>query len=93
MEINKKAQGALEYLLMIGAAILVVAIVIIAISGVITQTNDQNAGSTYGDQMGGLKGLILNLSEDPFKTTHNIFQEQSKKNIEIKGITILESKN
>ena len=39
---EQKAQGAIEYLLIIGAAILVVAIVIIAISGVLTTTKGQN---------------------------------------------------
>ena len=33
---EEKAQGAIEYLLIIGAAILVVAIVIVALSGVLT---------------------------------------------------------
>jgi hypothetical protein len=41
---NKKAQGAIEYLLIIGAAILVVAVVIVAITSVLqggkTNTND-----------------------------------------------------
>ncbi len=40
---EQKAQGAIEYLLIIGAAILVVAIVIIALSGVLTGARqDQN---------------------------------------------------
>jgi len=39
---EQKAQGAIEYLLIIGAAILVVAIVIIALSGVLTTTKGQN---------------------------------------------------
>jgi len=40
---EQKAQGAIEYLLIIGAAILVVAIVIIALSGVLTGAKaDQN---------------------------------------------------
>jgi len=40
---EQKAQGAIEYLLIIGAAILVVAIVIIAVSGVLTGAKaDQN---------------------------------------------------
>ena len=51
MKTNKKAQGALEYLLIIGASILIVAVVIIALSGIITQSNDQNATSDYNNQM------------------------------------------
>ena len=40
---EQKAQGAIEYLLIIGAAILIVAIVIIAVSGVLTGAkSDQN---------------------------------------------------
>lgn len=55
---NKKGQGALEYLLMIGAAILVVAIVIIAISGLIVETKDQNVSSDYENQMGDLTDFL-----------------------------------
>lgn len=62
---EQKAQGAIEYLLIIGAAILVVAIVIIAVSGVLTGAKtDQNGmndintakntlkddGNLYGNQ-------------------------------------------
>ncbi len=54
---NYNAQGSLEYLLMVGAAILVVAIVIIGVSGVIIQTNDQNVSSDYSNQMQDLKDL------------------------------------
>lgn len=39
---EQKAQGAIEYLLIIGAAILVVAIVIIAVSGVLTGAKTDN---------------------------------------------------
>ncbi len=46
-----KAQGAIEYLLIIGAAILVVAVVVIALSGIIgagSDTTDTEAiNSTY----------------------------------------------
>lgn len=38
---EQKAQGAIEYLLIIGAAILVVAIVIIALSGVLTGATEE----------------------------------------------------
>lgn len=47
-------QGAIEYLLIIGAAILVVAVVIIALSGVLTEGNnsvDKNEISTTGDPL------------------------------------------
>lgn len=55
---NIKAQGALEYLLMIGAAILVVAVVIIALSGVLVETKDQNTSQDYNNQLQDLRGLI-----------------------------------
>lgn len=45
---------------MIGVAILVVAIVIIALSGVIVDTKDQNTSADYNNQMSDLKGLIGN---------------------------------
>lgn len=48
---KSKAQGAIEYLLIIGAALIVVAVVIIALSGIIgsgTNVTDTNAvNSTY----------------------------------------------
>ena len=88
MQKNRKAQGALEYLLMIGAAILVVAIVIIGISGIITSTNDQNTSSEYNNQLQGLKGL-LNLSEDPKQNEPNLFLNLDKIEIKIKEIEIL----
>ncbi|MGI6589102.1 MAG: class III signal peptide-containing protein [Candidatus Iainarchaeum sp.] len=40
---EEKAQGAIEYLLIIGAAILVVAIVIIALSGVLTGATEEQS--------------------------------------------------
>ncbi len=43
---EQKAQGAIEYLLIIGAAILVVAIVIIAVSGVLTGAKKDQNGLT-----------------------------------------------
>jgi uncharacterized transporter YbjL len=47
---EEKAQGAIEYLLIIGAAILVVAIVIIALSGVLTGAKtDQNGMDDIND--------------------------------------------
>lgn len=51
---EKNAQGAMEYLLIIGAAILVVAIVIIALSGLLSQTKtgvDANTISTTNDPL------------------------------------------
>jgi len=41
---EQKAQGAIEYLLIIGAAILVVAIVIIAVTSVLQQGQTQTTG-------------------------------------------------
>jgi uncharacterized protein (UPF0333 family) len=40
---EEKAQGSLEYLLIIGAAILVVAIVVVALTGVLGGTKDLGA--------------------------------------------------
>ncbi len=53
---EQKAQGAIEYLLIIGAAILVVAIVIIALSGVLTGAKaDQNGMSDVNTAKNTLK--------------------------------------
>ena len=53
---EQKAQGAIEYLLIIGAAILVVAIVIIALSGVLTGAKaDQNGMNDVNDAKNALK--------------------------------------
>lgn len=51
---EEKAQGAIEYLLIIGAAILVVAVVIIALTGVLSSSKS-TATSTQGEV-----GLDLN---------------------------------
>jgi uncharacterized protein (UPF0333 family) len=54
---EQKAQGSLEYLLMIGAAILVIAVVLLALSGIITD-NDAKKGTTdYNSQMDYLNSL------------------------------------
>jgi len=42
---ERKGQGAIEYLLIIGAAILVVAIVIIAVTSILQQGQTQNTGA------------------------------------------------
>jgi hypothetical protein len=48
MNYSKKAQGSIEYLLIIGAAILVVAVVIVAISGVLfNSTAENDSQETY----------------------------------------------
>ncbi len=39
---EERAQGAIEYLLILGAAILVVAIVIVAMTGIVQQGQGQN---------------------------------------------------
>ncbi|MFA7133495.1 MAG: class III signal peptide [archaeon] len=53
---EQKAQGAIEYLLIIGAAILVVAIVIIALSGVLTgATEEQGDMNDLNDAKNTLK--------------------------------------
>ena len=62
---DQKAQGAIEYLLIIGAAILVVAIVIIAVSGVLTGAkNDQN----------GLDDV--NTAKNTLKDDANFYRDQ-----------------
>jgi len=50
-------QGAFDYLLMTGAAILIVAVVIVALSGVVVETKDQNSVSDYNKQMNDLTDL------------------------------------
>ncbi|HNV00961.1 MAG TPA: class III signal peptide-containing protein [archaeon] len=60
--IEKKGQGAIEYLLIIGAAILVVAVVIIALTGVLTtgqESTDKNNVDTIKDPLSGLLGVRL----------------------------------
>nr|HPM86271.1 hypothetical protein [archaeon] len=53
---EQRAQGAIEYLLIIGAAILVVAIVIIALSGVLTgATEEQGDMNDLNDAKNTLK--------------------------------------
>ncbi len=58
---NSKAQGAIEYLLIIGAAIIVVAIVVILISGLVTTNQGTEAGLQSGYT--GL-GDILDASQN-----------------------------
>jgi len=52
---EEKAQGAIEYLLIIGATILVVAVVIIALSGILKETTNQTDGNDYNDSMSDLR--------------------------------------
>ena len=59
MIFNKKAQGALEYLLLIGAAILIVAVVIVALSGIVVDTKDQNSVSDYNSQFEKLQDFLI----------------------------------
>lgn len=62
---EQKAQGAIEYLLIIGAAILVVAIVIIAVSGVLTGAKaDQNGMND------------INTAKNQLKNDANFYQDQ-----------------
>jgi hypothetical protein len=58
MNNDVKAQGSIEYLLVIGAVIIVVAVVIIALSGVLTQTKAQADGNDYNNEMTNLRNLI-----------------------------------
>ncbi len=46
---ERKAQGAIEYLLIIGAAILVVAVVVIALTGITSAGQDQVDTNAIGD--------------------------------------------
>ena len=86
MKNTRKAQGAIEYLLMIGATILVVAVVIVGINGVMTQTNGQTKDV---NALSPLKNL-LNLSSDPEQITSSLFKEMPpKQTIKINGIEIL----
>ena len=52
------AQGSIEYLLIIGAVILVVAVVIIAISGVFTDANKQADTNDYNNSLTVLRRLL-----------------------------------
>lgn len=56
---EERAQGAIEYLLIIGAAILVVAVVIVALTGVLGSGRGSTEGSTgdYNNEMGDLNDL------------------------------------
>jgi hypothetical protein len=58
MFLEEKAQGALEYLMMIGAAILVVAIVLIALSGVVLESKTNADSNDYNDGMSELRKLL-----------------------------------
>ncbi|VVB75657.1 Uncharacterised protein [uncultured archaeon] len=57
---EEKAQGAIEYLLIIGAAIVVVAVVIAALTGTLTAGKQQgNLGNAdYNKQVSDLNSLI-----------------------------------
>ncbi len=57
---EEKAQGAIEYLLIIGAAILVVAIVIIAVTGALGQGTKQggDANKVQVDAYNDLNSMI-----------------------------------
>ena len=57
---EQKAQGAIEYLLIIGAAILVVAIVVVALSGIVTsgtKASDTNTISGTYDSLNCQKDI------------------------------------
>lgn len=53
---EERAQGAIEYLLIIGAAILVVVVVVLAVSGVFT-AGKSSATATTGDYNRALTDL------------------------------------
>jgi len=58
MHKESTAQGSLEYLLIIGAVILVVAVVIIALSGVLTDANKQTDTNDYNNSLTVLRRLL-----------------------------------
>lgn len=60
-------------MLIIGAAILIVTVVIIALSGIINQADDQNVSDDYNNQMSGLRGLI-GLVKSPFEQEIDLFE-------------------
>lgn len=55
---EERAQGALEYLLIIGAVILVVAVVIIALSGVLVETKTATDSNDYNDSLNQLRNSM-----------------------------------
>ena len=57
---EERAQGAIEYLLIIAAAVLVVAIVVMTMTQIVQKgtTQNDNAGTSYDDQVSGLNDLI-----------------------------------
>ncbi|HNV01009.1 MAG TPA: class III signal peptide-containing protein [archaeon] len=59
---EERAQGAIEYLLIIGAAILVVAVVIVALTGVLSSQDDVSTGD-YNNEMNDLNCLRDNTVE------------------------------
>lgn len=63
---KNKAQGAIEYLLIIGAAILVVAIVIIAVSGVLTGAKQDQNGMND-----------INSAKEKLKQDNNFYGNQT----------------
>jgi len=56
---EEKAQGAIEYLLIIGAAILVVAVVVVALTGVLTSGKNASTKTTsdYNDELKDMNKL------------------------------------
>lgn len=63
MQTKNKAQGAIEYLLIIGAAILVVAIVILAVNGALGTGTKANESATEG--VSGALDNLKNLAGTP----------------------------
>jgi hypothetical protein len=81
---EEKAQGSVDYLLMLGVALIVTAIGVIAVGGVI---GDANKNTQEINTKQPLKDL-LNLSTDPNATNSNLFKTNS--DLKIKGITFQE---
>jgi len=54
---EERAQGAIEYLLVIGAAVLVVAVVIIALSEVLVETQKDMDNNDYNNSLNKLQNI------------------------------------
>ena len=77
---EKKAQGAIEYLLIIGAAILVVAIVIIAVTSVLSQGQNQTStgaesASSAVDSLKETSGAYVRLNNHYYIKSDPITQD------------------
>ncbi len=56
--VQKNAQGALEYLLIIGASILVIAVVVVALTSILSNSSDQTSDEEINSIYSGLSTVI-----------------------------------